>query len=131
MLKCVRKNLTDNPPAMGVGSAFQLPLKDKSVDCIFSARLYHHVPDPKEREQYLLEMCRVSRGWIVFTYFHTWSLKNMLRRLRRPFNKKKAKNTMTTAELREIVKPAGFEVVASMPLSRLASGHHYAVLRRC
>lgn len=131
MLKFARENVAEWKGALSVGSAFQMPLRDGAVDCAFSARLYHHVPDPKERERYIRELCRVARKWVVFTYFHTWSLKNILRMIRRPFNRKKRKNTMTTGELREIARSAGWEVVASIPLARLASGHHYAVLRKC
>lgn len=130
MLKFARQNLAEYSPGLSTGSAFALPLKDRSVDAAFSARLFHHVPDQKERHQYIRELCRVSRGWVVMTFFHTWSLKNILRMIRRPFNKKKAKVTMTVAELREVAGSAGFDVVATIPLSRLASGHHYAVLRR-
>jgi ubiquinone/menaquinone biosynthesis C-methylase UbiE len=131
MLKFVRQNHADAKPALGVGSAFAMPLKDKSVDVAFSARLFHHVPDQKERHQYIRELCRVSRKNVIFTFFHTWSLKNILRMIRRPFNKKKPKVTMDAAELAEVAKSAGFEVVTTIPLSRIASGHHYAVLRRC
>lgn len=131
MIKFSRENLAEWKPSMGVGSAFQLPLKDGAVDCAFSARLFHHVPDEKERLQYIRELCRVSRKWVVFTYFHTWSLKNILRIVRRPFNRKKPKVTMTTGQLREFVAGVGWEVVKSIPLVRFSSGHHYAVLRRC
>ena len=131
MLKFARQNLSEWKPSFSTGSAFRMPLKDASVDVTFSARLFHHVPDPKERHQYILELCRVSRKFVVMTFFHTWSLKNILRMVRRPFNKKKSKVTMTTDELREVVRGAGWEVVTTIPLSRLASGHHYAVLRRC
>ena len=131
MLKFVRQNHADAKPALGVGSAFAMPLKDKCVDVAFSARLFHHVPDQKERHQYIKELCRVAKKNVIFTFFHTWSLKNILRRLRRPFNKKKPKVTMTTEELREVAKSVGWEVVTTIPLSRIASGHHYAVLRRC
>jgi ubiquinone/menaquinone biosynthesis C-methylase UbiE len=131
MLKFVRENHKDAKPALGVGSAFAMPLKDQCVDVAFSARLFHHVPDQKERHQYIKELCRVSRKNVIFTFFHTWSLKNILRRIRKPFNKKKDKVTMTTEELREVAKSVGWEVVTTIPLSRIASGHHYAVLRRC
>ena len=131
MLKFVRHNHTESKPSLGVGSAFAMPLKDGSVDVAFSARLFHHVPDQKERHQYIRELCRVARKYVIMTFFHTWSLKNILRRIRKPFNKKKDKVTMTTDELREVVKSVGWEVVTTIPLSRLASGHHYAVLRRC
>ena len=131
MLKFVRTNLAEWKPSLGVGSAFAMPLKDQSVDVAFSARLFHHVPDQKERHQYIKELCRVARKNVIFTFFHTWSLKNILRMIRRPFNRKKPKVTMTTGELREVAKSVGWEVVTTIPLSRLASGHHYAVLRRC
>lgn len=131
MLKFARENIPEVKESLSVGSAFQMPLRDGAVDCAFSARLFHHVPDPKEREQYIRELCRVSRKWVVFTYFHTWSLKNILRMIRRPFNRKKKKVTMTKEELRELARKIGWELAASIPLSRLASGHHYAVLRKC
>ena len=131
MLKFARQNLAEWKPSMGVGSAFRMPLKDQAVDLAFSARLFHHVPDQKERHQYIRELCRVAKKNVIMTFFHTWSLKNILRRIRRPFNRKKPKVTMTTDELREIARSVGWEVVTTIPLSRIASGHHYAVLRRC
>lgn len=131
MLRFARQNLMEWKPSMSVGSAFSMPLKDRSVDAAFSARLFHHVPDSAERLRYLRELFRVSRKFVVLTFFHTWSLKNLLRMIRRPFNRKKPKVTMTTGELRAIAREAGWELVATIPLSRIASGHHYAVLRRC
>ena len=131
MLKFVRQNLAEWKPSLGVGSAFHLPLQDRCVDVAFSARLFHHVPDQKERHQYIRELCRVAKKNVIMTFFHTWSLKNILRVIRRPFNRKKPKVTMTTDELREIARSVGWEVVTTIPLSRIASGHHYAVLRRC
>ena len=130
MLKFAREAMKEVAPGFAQSSATHIPLKDGAVDFVFSARLFHHLPDPEMRRRYILEICRVSRKWIVMTFFHTWSLKNILRRLRRPFNKKKPKVTMTTDELRAMVEPAGWEVVKSIPLSRLASGHVFAVLRR-
>lgn len=131
MLKFARRNLAEWGPSLATASAFQIPLRDQAVDLSFSARLFHHVPDRRERHQYIRELCRVSRKWVVMTFFHTWSLKNILRMIRRPFNRKKPKVTMTTGELREVARSAGFEVVRTIPLFRLASGHHYAILRRC
>jgi ubiquinone/menaquinone biosynthesis C-methylase UbiE len=131
MLKFARQNAVPWTPSLGVGSAFHLPLKDQCVDVAFSARLFHHVPDQKERHQYIRELCRVAKRNVIMTFFHTWSLKNILRMVRRPFNRKKPKITMTTDELREVARSVGWEVVTTIPLSRIASGHHYAVLRRC
>lgn len=130
MLKFARQAMAEVGPAFAEASATRIPLKDGAVDFVFSARLFHHLPDPEARRRYVLELCRVSRKWIVMTFFHTWSLKNILRMMRRPFNRKKPKVTMTTAELRGIAGAAGWELVTTLPLSRLASGHHFAVLRR-
>lgn len=130
MLRLARRNLEQWRPHLVQASAFHIPYRDGAFDCVFSARLFHHIPDRGERHRYIRELCRVSRKWVVLTYFHTWSLKNILRRLRRPFNRKRPKITMTTGELRDVAEGAGWEVVASIPLSRLFSGHHYAVLRR-
>lgn len=130
MLKFNRKNNADIAPSHAEASAFAIPLRDRVVDCAFSARLFHHIPDPAERRRYIHEICRVSKSWVIFTFFHTWSLKNILRRLRSPFNGKKPKVTMTGAELRQIAAEAGMEVVDSRPLSRLFSGHHFAILKR-
>jgi hypothetical protein len=130
MMKFAREAMAEAGPAFAGASATHIPLRDGAVDLVFSARLFHHLPDPEVRRRYILELCRVSRRWIVMTFFHTWSLKNILRRLRRPFNRKRPKVTMTTGELRGIAGPAGWEVVKTFPLARLASGHHFAVLHR-
>ena len=82
MLKFVRQNLAEWKPSLGVGSAFQMPLKDQCVDVAFSARLFHHVPDQKERHQYIRELCRVAKKNVILTFFHTWSIKNILRMIR-------------------------------------------------
>lgn len=131
MLKFNRTNLAEFKPSVAEASAFHIPLRSRTIDCVFSARLFHHVPDPNERTQYIRELCRISNGWVVMTFFHTWSIKNILRRIRRPFNRKKPKVTMTTSELREIAAQEGMTVVTTIPLSRLFSGHHFAILRRC
>jgi SAM-dependent methyltransferase len=111
-------------------SAFHLPYRDRAFDCVFSSRLTHHIPDPNERDQFIRELGRVSKRWVVMTYFHKWSLKNLLRMLRSPFNRKKPKVVMSTGEFRAVAATAGLELLHSWPLSRLASGHHFAVLRR-
>ena len=64
MLKFARQNLAEWKPSMGVGSAFRMPLKDQAVDVAFSARLFHHVPDPEERLQYLRELCRAKAEYV-------------------------------------------------------------------
>jgi len=111
-------------------SAFHLPYRDRAFDCVFSSRLTHHIPDPSERNQFIRELARISKQWVVMSYFHKWSLKNILRMVRSPFNKKKGKVVMSTTEFREVAGWAGLDLLHSWPLSRIASGHHFAVLKK-
>ena len=130
MLKLARVNLEQWKPHLVQASAFHMPYKTGAFDCVFSARLTHHIPDPAERDRFIRELGRVSSDWVVLTFFHTWSVKNVLRRIRWLWNRKRPKITMTTGELRDVARTAGLELVRTFPLARLFSGHHYAILRK-
>jgi hypothetical protein len=73
---------------------------------------------------------RVSRQWLVFTYFDSRSIKNRTHDFRRQFNGKRSKWTLDDQEVKELGRAAGFEIVRSIWLSRFFSGHRYALLRR-
>jgi ubiquinone/menaquinone biosynthesis C-methylase UbiE len=109
-------------------SAFHIPLRDGSVDGTFCIRLSHHLPTAAERERLLTELLRVSRRFVVMTYFDHHSLKNLLRRLRRPFDRQPPKMTMTTARVAELAQAGGARLIAAPPLSRIGSGHRYALI---
>lgn len=113
-----------------VGSAFQLPFGDDAFDLVFSARLSHHISDNDERAKYVREILRVAGPWAIITIFDTGSLKNRMRDMRRKFSKKRPKNTFSRAEMDAIVQAAGYRTVKGIPLSRLASGHVFYVLKR-
>jgi hypothetical protein len=97
---------------------------------VLSVRLCHHIREHQERLQYLREVMRVSRKWLVFTYFDTESIKNRTHEFRRRFNGKRSKWTLDSREVNEISRSAGFEVVRSIWMSRFFSGHRYVLLRR-
>jgi len=109
-------------------SGFHIPLRDNAVDGTICVRLSHHLPTASERERLLRELLRVSKRFVIMTYFDHHSLKNLIRRLRRPFNRKAPKTTMTTAEVAGIALEAGARLVAEPPLSRIGSGHRYALI---
>lgn len=111
------------------GTALALPFSDNAFDLVLSVRLCHHISSRHERHQYVRELLRVSRKWVVFTFFDTYSLKNRLRNLRRRFVDKKPKWTMSEAEVATLANESGFETVRSVPLSRFFSGHRYVMLR--
>ena len=111
-------------------SAFNIPLKDKSVDGTFCCRLCHHLPSPTERERLLRELLRVSKRFVLMTFFDHDSLKNRLRRMRKVIDNKKPKMTMTVSRVRELANESGFDLVAAPHLSRVFSGHRYALMVR-
>ncbi|MFQ5457002.1 MAG: class I SAM-dependent methyltransferase [Myxococcota bacterium] len=119
-------------PAAGYvrGTALDLPFGDNVFDFVLSVRLCHHIRDREERFHYVREILRVSRNWVVFTYFDETSLKNRWREFRRRWNKKRSKWTLREEDIREIAGKHGFEIVQTRWLSRFFSGHRYVVLRK-
>lgn len=105
-------------------SAFRIPLQDDSVDASVCIRLSHHLPTVKQRENLLVELLRVSRRFVIMTYFDYHSIKNRLRRLR----KKKSKLTMTESQISKLAAARGAELAANPRLSLVGSGHRYALM---
>jgi len=116
------------PRVWMTASAFHIPLRDGSVDGTVCVRLSHHLPTAVERERLLTELLRVSRRFVIMTFFDHYSAKNVLRRLRRPLDRKPPKMTMTTARVAELASERGARLVAAPPLSRIGSGHRYALI---
>ncbi len=121
---------TDGATPYVRASALALPFADRSFDCVVSVRLNHHIDDVAEREQHVRELMRVAERYVIFTYFSYHSLKNLLRRLRRPFNKKRPKATLETGRVAELAREDGFRLVAAPALSWIGSGHRFALLER-
>lgn len=111
-------------------SGLVIPLGDRSIDTVVSVRLNHHLAQANDREQHVRELLRVANKAVIVTYFSHYSLKNWLRRLRKPFNRKSDKHTLATRRLLAIAREAGFVPRRLEPLSRFGSGHVFALLVR-
>ena len=109
-------------------SAFHIPFKDNSVDAAVCIRLCHHMPTAIERERLVGELLRVARRFVIMTFFDYHSPKNYLRRLRRPFNKKPPKMTMTQERVAELATEHGAKLIMAPTLSYPVSGHRYALM---
>ncbi len=110
--------------------ALRLPFADRAFDLVFSARLSHHIGVEEDRERWLVELFRVARRTVIATVFDHYSLKNIWRIARAPFSRKRGKNTLKIARVRDLARQSGFELEAAIPLSRIFSGHRYLVLAR-
>jgi ubiquinone/menaquinone biosynthesis C-methylase UbiE len=111
-------------------SGLAIPVASAAVDMVVSVRLNHHLPSRGDREQHLRELLRVARAAVIVSYFSHYSLKNWMRRLRKPFNRKGDKHTLATGRVVEIAREAGFAPRRLEPLSRIGSGHVFALLVR-
>jgi len=131
MLKLCRANADTYKPLVAAASAFQLPFSDRAFDLVVSIRLSHHITDREARKDHVREMLRVSRRWVLLTFFGEESLKNRLRNLYRLLGgKKRPKLTLRRSEVAEIAEQAGFRVVVSKGISPVLSGHYFTLLER-
>ncbi len=133
MAKLCRTNAAQHgyEPILANASALQLPFPARSFDLVVSIRLSHHFPAREERLQHIEELLRVSRRFVLVTFFGTESLKNRLRRLKIKLgSKKRGKYTLHHDEVRATAAAAGFDFVRSWPLAHFFSGHYFALLER-
>jgi SAM-dependent methyltransferase len=131
MLKLCRANARGYEPRVAAASALTLPFADRSFDLVASVRLSHHLPDRARRLEHLGELLRVSRRYVLFTFFDSASLKNRLRELRRSLGAKvRSKWTLRREDVEDLARGRGFVVKETRSLSRLFSGHTFALLER-
>lgn len=134
LLREAQENLAQTAAQPPLGfvrvTAMNLPYADQAFGLVLSVRLSHHIPTQEERMLHVSELMRVSSRYVVFTYFDSHSLKNRVHRAKRRFVPKRAKYTLSQADVAQAAAAAGFQVVRAAPLSRLFSGHRYTVLER-
>ena len=137
MLQLSRQRVEEGPTGNGSrvswvqGSAFGLPLGDGAVDCIFCNRLLHHFHTPEERIGILRELRRVTRRYVIVSFFdyHRFGpLRVWLKRLRgrRP----DYSGHPTKAGFDGEVAQAGFNTVSITPTGPLWVAQVYYLLER-
>jgi SAM-dependent methyltransferase len=94
-----------------VGELERLPLADDAVAGVLCFRFLHHVPSPEQRRRVLAELTRVSRRFVVVSFFHPWSAHNALRWVRGHLSRStRVRHTVTPAELRRDLAGVGWRV---------------------
>jgi ubiquinone/menaquinone biosynthesis C-methylase UbiE len=91
--------------------AAKLPLVDGAVDCVFCNRLLHHILSAKEREVFLREFHRVTRKYLVISFFDYHAF-GRVRKLLKALKGRKPKYDQqpTFAQFTEEVSRCGFNV---------------------
>ena len=93
------------------GDASKLPLANGAVDCVFCNRLLHHIHSGKEREVFLHEFRRVTRKYLVISFFdyHAFGgVRKLLKALKG--RKPKYDQQPTFAQFTEELSRCGFNV---------------------
>jgi SAM-dependent methyltransferase len=108
-----------------------LPFKSGSFSLVFSMRFFHHLHDSPARRAALGEFARVTRDWLIISYYQANPLHLVQRALRRKILGKKTRIKMISGrEFREEARSAGLDVVRIAPLFRGIHAQHIALLRK-
>jgi ubiquinone/menaquinone biosynthesis C-methylase UbiE len=85
MLEVAREDNPTLPAEYLVTSAEKIGRPDGSVDLVFCHRFLHHINQPDLRQRIFIEMARVSRRYVIVSYYAAgfrsrlkWRLKNLI-----------------------------------------------------
>jgi SAM-dependent methyltransferase len=111
--------------------ASRLPLCDESVDAVFCNRLLHHIHSAAERALFLCEFHRVTRKYLVMSFFDYHSFGG-LRRFFKALKGRKPKYHQhpTLEEFTGEVKRCGFRVREVVLIGPLWVAQKYLVLEK-
>ncbi|MBK9015981.1 MAG: class I SAM-dependent methyltransferase [Saprospiraceae bacterium] len=65
MVAYAREYLKDEKVDVQLANVFRLPFPEKSFDLVVVMSEFQHVPDNKQVERLIYEVCRVSRQWVI------------------------------------------------------------------
>ena len=98
-----------------LADAENLGLPDKSVDCVFCIRLFHHIGTAESRRKLFKEFARVSRGWVLVSFYHSNCLKRFKKLVR---GKPLSGEHVSFSALRADAAQAGLRVVRTAAVAR-------------
>ena len=108
-----------------------LPFKRKALDFILSMRFFHHLHQEEERKAVLGEFSRVTKEWIVLSFYQLNPLHVVQRKLRRRIKRSKTRIKMLSREeFQREVEGEGFKIVRVYPLFKGIHSQHIALLRK-
>jgi ubiquinone/menaquinone biosynthesis C-methylase UbiE len=108
-----------------------LTYPDQHFDSLISFRLFHHFPNPEIRQRAVSEPCRVTREFVVISYFSPLSVTSIKRSLRRARGGRASeKHSTPLAEVKGYFANAGFRFVKDFARTPLIHTLHVAVFER-
>ncbi len=113
------------PTVWMTASAFSIPLRDNAVDGTVCVRLMHHLPSIEEQERLVAELLRVSRRFVLLTFFDSQSLKQILSRL---CGRKQRRHRLSLRAIASLAEMHGGRLAMTPRLFPIGTGQRYALL---
>lgn len=115
------------------GSASELPLASDSFDLVVCCRLLHHLTDREDRRRIVRELVRVSRGYVMASYWDAQSYAAWRRRTTGPLRRRRRPDVRSAApwqELNEDIEAAGATVIDRAHSMRFVSQQAFFLARK-
>ncbi|MEX2130735.1 MAG: class I SAM-dependent methyltransferase, partial [Pseudohongiellaceae bacterium] len=110
---------------------FNLEFNDRDFDLTLCFRLLHHFEDRTTQVQLVRELCRVTDRYVMISYFSTYSVTALRRRLRKFFRNKPVKQNPTPLnELVRMFTDQGFVLKKKIKRSGFVHSLQLAVFER-
>jgi len=102
-----------------------LPFADGMFDCAFSIRLLHHRYSHDSRVRILRELARVSRRFVLLSFYLSTPLHTLARSWRRTRGRL---SMMTAAQFQDLARQSQLHILQQRALCRFAHAQTFAVL---
>jgi len=110
-----------------VGNIYSLPFKDESFEMVLSWRIFQHINTREKREKAFSELSRVSKRWVLISFYR----ENTLHKIERILTGRKSKiNMMRVKEILDEAQRAGLGKILIMPLFPLFHSQTLLLLKK-
>lgn len=136
MLKEAKENMVHNFPQechhkinFFEGSVFDIPFSENEFDLVFSMRLYHHFSEEEQRLKILHELKRVSRKWIIISFYNKHSYLHARRVFKEKYKSRPSyRFSISIEQFKKEVKQTGLELHTFSSRARYFSEQTLALL---
>jgi ubiquinone/menaquinone biosynthesis C-methylase UbiE len=109
------------------GDAEWLPISSSSVDVVFCMRLFHHLDTSRLRVNILKEFARVTRQWVILSFYHYYCFKHLKKILR---NKAHRGVYLPFHTVKSEVEHSGLRVIRTYAVTRYYNPQWIVVLEK-
>lgn len=108
-----------------------LPFKENVFDLLLSMRFFHHVHEGKDREAVLNEFCRISKEWVILSFYRANLIHQLQRKMRHKVKRRQTNISIISSQRfkREVIA-AGFEILKTYPVIKGIHSQWIACLRK-